>query len=99
MTLKEKGFEKHCGRRKLMIIIFPQCFLLYQGQVSLYELHVHLIMSSANAFNLAQSKKVLSNCKLSINNENGDAQSAQGKCSPTILIRMFLVLFCRLFDI
>ena len=57
-TLKEKGFENIVGKGENAgnqhFLLFPQCFLFCQTQ----NFYQHLILLSAYAFNLVQSRKL-----------------------------------------
>ena len=61
MTLKKKALENTLGKGENAgnnhFLLFPQCFLLYHKEKSSFQ--QHLIMSSANAFNLVMSKILL----------------------------------------
>ena len=60
MTLKKMAFENIVGKGENAgnqhFLLFPQCFLPYQREKSLFQ--TTFILSSANAFNLDQSKIV-----------------------------------------
>ena len=57
-TLKWRAFENIVGKGKnadyLQFLLFPQCFLSFSNQISIF--HSHLFCHHANAFNLNQSK-------------------------------------------
>ena len=62
MTLRKKPFENNVGKGKNAgnqhFLLFPQCFLLFPKQISGF-FFVIFILSSANTFNLDQSKILL----------------------------------------
>ena len=58
MTLRKKPFENIVGKREnngnQHFLLFPQCFLPFPKQISIFDTHFEL--SSANALNLDRSK-------------------------------------------
>ena len=50
--LEQEDFRKHCEKKERMLV--TRCFLLFQNMISIFSFM--FILSSANTFNLDQSK-------------------------------------------